>query len=425
MSIQNFIPEVWNAAIMQAMYETHIFAQPQVVNRNYEGEIKNQGDTVHITGIEPVSIGDYDRYMDIKFEEIDLNTRTMFIDQAKYFGLRIDDIDKWQEKSATMPSAMHEAGYAMAREVDLYLAKTLYDYVVTDNQLDAVTMTGTDFDADGQKIRNVFVDLRTRLRRNNVPEAGRWAIVTPEVYAILLKDPHFIKANERGSSSVIEGNGVVGSIYGFTIMESNNAPVDLDGGTDSTHTIIAGNNTAVSYAEALTQTEAVRFEKSFGDGVKGLHVYGAKGIRPEGLCRIDVEGLNAAPEPVSFRDTSEADLDASRFPRTLTGAAGEKPGPDEVDVDPADGVSDKVPESLAVTPKTTSVAVSGTKDLTATLTYTDGSTEDVTAVATWTSSDESKATVAVGTVTGVAAGSANITATSQEQTATAKITVTA
>lgn len=406
---------------MEALYESHIFAQPAVVNRNYEGAIRSQGDTVHITGIEPVTIDDYSRYSDITFEEIDLNTRTMYIDQAKYFALAIDDIDKWQQKGDTMGPAMKEVGYRMSLAVDLFISQKMAAGVDSGNILTPLNGAGED---PGTAVREAFVDLRTRLNRNNVPPQGRWAIVSPEIYAVLLKDEHFVKANERGTNSVVEGNGVVGSIYGFTIMESNNAP-----GSANDHVILAGNNTAFSYAEALTEVEAVRFEKSFGDGIKGLHVYGGKLIRPEGLVRLDVNDLGVPATPVTFRDDAwvEGDLDASRFPRaTSPSHTNPKLGRGEADGN-ADGTSDAYITDLRLTPRTgNSVAVSGTRQLTATATWSDGTKTNVSATSTWESSATSKATVdSDGTVTGVAAGSATITAYEGGKSDSLSVTVTA
>lgn len=82
--------------------------------------------------------------------------------------------------------------------------------------------------------------------------------------------------------------------------------------------------------------------------------------------------------------------------------------------------------SIEVSPASPSVADGATVQLTATATYGDSSTRNVTADCDWSSSNETFATVsAAGLVTGVAAGSATITADYGDLTDTAAVTVTA
>jgi uncharacterized protein YjdB len=72
--------------------------------------------------------------------------------------------------------------------------------------------------------------------------------------------------------------------------------------------------------------------------------------------------------------------------------------------------------SIAVTPNSPhSLAVGSTEQLTATGTYSDGSTADISSQVTWSSDTPATATIANdGLATGVAAGTANITATLDE-----------
>jgi outer membrane protein assembly factor BamB len=68
--------------------------------------------------------------------------------------------------------------------------------------------------------------------------------------------------------------------------------------------------------------------------------------------------------------------------------------------------------SIAVTPDNPTVTVGKTKQLTATGSYSDGSTQDLTAQVTWQSSDPAKATVSsTGLVAGQNYGSTTVTAT--------------
>ena len=76
-------------------------------------------------------------------------------------------------------------------------------------------------------IYDAFVDARTRLSKMNVPTEGRFALVSPETYALLLKDStHFVHATQLGDAVI--ASGAVGRIAGFTVFEDNT----LSAGTD-------------------------------------------------------------------------------------------------------------------------------------------------------------------------------------------------
>jgi uncharacterized protein YjdB len=82
--------------------------------------------------------------------------------------------------------------------------------------------------------------------------------------------------------------------------------------------------------------------------------------------------------------------------------------------------------SIAVTPVTPSIPINTTLQLTATGTYSDGSSSDLTAFVTWSSSTIATATVSLrGLVEGVAGGSSTITATLGSVSNSTSVTVTA
>ena len=45
---------------------------------------------------------------------------------------------------------------------------------------------------------------------------------------------------------------------------------------------------AITFADQISEVEAYRPEKRFADGVKGLHLYGAKVIYPKEMVCLDV-----------------------------------------------------------------------------------------------------------------------------------------
>ena len=139
-----------------------------------------------------------------------------------------------------------------------------------------------------------LVDLSVLLDESDVPEFGRWAVVSPAFYGVLQKDDRFVKSGAASGAATL-ANGVVGSAAGFTVLKSNNIPAAVSGTSSSNKFVLAGTSIATTLAEQIDKVEAVRLERSFGDGVKGLHVYGAKVLAdlPGRVGSADQPGLIA------------------------------------------------------------------------------------------------------------------------------------
>jgi|SRR5690554_1258395 len=277
MAIANFIPEVWSAAILSALNDRLVFAQPGVVNRNYEGDIARAGDTVHITSFGDPGVRDYQRNTDITWENLDSDQQTLVIDQEKYFAFTVDDVDRRQALPGFVEESATGASYNLAAVADQFVAGEIADGVDSANVLDA-----REIATPGQAY-STLVDLRTRLTRTNTPVDGRYVVVPPEFYAQLLSDDRFIRLDASGTTEGLR-NGQVGRAAGFDVIEANTVPEE-----DGTFTLLAGHSIATTYAEQILQTEALRLEHQFGDGIRGLHVYGAKVTRPTNVARVDVE----------------------------------------------------------------------------------------------------------------------------------------
>lgn len=263
MSIATFIPELWSARLLYALEKSHVAAN--LVNRDYEGIIRQQGDTVHINTIGAVTVNSYTKNTDINDPEIlATEDQTLVIDQSKYFNFQIDDVDAAQIAGSIMDTAMGRAAYALNDVSDAFLLGVMATGAASDN-----IITGVNLTADN--VYAYIVALRTKLDKANVPMAGRSVTVPPEVYALLLQDDRFVKASSGDTANAVLLNGEVGKCAGFTVYMSNNVPV-----SDGTFSIVASVPYATTYAEQIISTEAYRMEKRFADAVKGLHVYGAK-----------------------------------------------------------------------------------------------------------------------------------------------------
>ena len=273
MAVTTFIPELWSARLLYALEKSHVATN--LVNRNYEGVIANQGDTVHINSIGAITVKDYTKNTDIAAPDALTTTdQSLVIDQCKYFNFQVDDVDKVQAAGDLIDTAMGRAAYALADVSDAFLLKTIANGVASANKIGAkATLTALT----ASNVYENIVKMRTLLDKANVPTTGRTIVVPPEVYALLLLDDRFAKSgSDSGQNALL--NGMVGRVAGFDVFMSNNCVSGTDGGSGSTayFVITAQVASATTYAEQIIKTEGYRMESRFADGVKGLHVYGAK-----------------------------------------------------------------------------------------------------------------------------------------------------
>lgn len=269
MAFTNFIPEVWSARLLEHLDNVHVYSA--LLNRDYEGDIRAYGDTVHINQIGDIAINDYTGEDLVAPEELDSTMMELRIDQAKYFNFQVKDIDNAQSNPKVVDAAMQRASYNINDVIDNYLAGLLLAGVKSESTITAKTLTSAN-------AYDYLVDLGVLLNEHNVPMLGRWVVIPPWFHGLLLKDERFV-GNGTGYNQAILQGGWVGDAAGFRIHLSNNVPESA-----GSYSVIAGTNAAGSFAEQLVELEAYRLEKNFSDGLKGLHVYGAKVTQPDGLA---------------------------------------------------------------------------------------------------------------------------------------------
>lgn len=284
MAVTNFVPDLWSARLLVSLRKKAVAGG--LVNRDYEGEIRREGDSVKITSINDVTIGTYTAHSDITVEDIDDATRSLLIDQAKYFAVELDDIEAAQQKKggrSALDQAVDNAAYQLRDVTDAFLISTMNTAVQgTANDLGTVAIHTV-----AKNLYDSFVDLSVVLDEANVPEENRFALLKPSLYGRVLKLDEFIAAGDS-QSAASRGNGYVGEIAGLSLYKTNNMPTVTDAAATG-GAVIAGSMIATTFAEQIVSVEAARMEKRFADMVKGLHVYGAKVVRPTALATVEFD----------------------------------------------------------------------------------------------------------------------------------------
>lgn len=272
MSYQTFKPEVWAELTNRNLNKQLVFGA--LANRNYEGKIENMGSSVRVPSIGSVTVGDYTG-ADITFQEDTGAYQTININKAKYFALKMDDVDKAQAISGVIEALTDQAIYEMADVVDTELAKL---YAKCKSKVAGVI--GTD------KVSDKIIDLAVKMDEDNVPTANRWLVISPEIYGQLIKEVPTISKGENTLG--INQSYFIGSWGGFTIYKSNNVQR-----TAKKYHCMAGVSAGLTLAMQINKMEAGRFEKSFGEYVKGLQLFGCDVMETETgktklLCELEI-----------------------------------------------------------------------------------------------------------------------------------------
>jgi len=272
-----FIPTVWAARLLTALEKSLVYGQANVCNRLYQGEVREAGNTVKIASIGDVDVDDYVKDSDIA-DPVALtdSQQTLLIDQQKYFNFYVDSIDQAQQNVDVLDEAMRHAAWKLRDIADTYIAGLIDTAVTAGNKIGS---TVTPEVPTKDNAYEYLVDLGVLLDEANVPLEGRFVVVPAWYHGLLLKDDRFVNTGSRASDRAL-ANGEVGEAAGFSILKSNNVPNSA--GTQ--YKILAGHRIATAYVEQVVDIKTYQPEKRFGDAVKGLHVYGAKVVRPTALA---------------------------------------------------------------------------------------------------------------------------------------------
>lgn len=285
MATDKFIPQIWSARILDVLDKNLVYAR--LFNQDYEGEITQAGDTVKIGMIGDVTVKDYTKNTDIAApDDVDVTEQTLTIDQSKYFNIAVDDVDAVQSAVNLLNEATDRAGFAFLDVCDQFLAKTLATAATATSGLGT---KATPITITADNAYETVVKMKTALDKANLPKAGRICVVPPEFEGFMLMDSRFVAVGTAASNDRLE-QGTVYRAAGFEIAVSNNAPSAADGGSGSTtvYNVLASAPTQGTFAQQILKTEAYRPEKRFADAVKGLHVYGAKVLRPQVVANATV-----------------------------------------------------------------------------------------------------------------------------------------
>ncbi len=290
-----FLPKVYSKQVLNFFRKASV--AEAITNTDYAGEIAAFGDTVRIIKEPVISVDQYERGGTVTKTALTDQEVTLIVDIANAFKFIVDDIETNMSHVNFRDVATSSAAYALRDAFDTGVIAKMFAGVSasspnhilgSDNATDlaAGTFDGTgNLDIGYASGEHDPIDVLSHMARlldeQNVPEEGRWFLANPQFYEQLVQTSSKLMSVDFNAGQGSIRNGLVssGKLRGFDMYKSNNIAAT----SNAAGKCIAGHMSSTCTAQTITSTEVIRDPDSFGDIVRGLHVYGAKVLRPEAL----------------------------------------------------------------------------------------------------------------------------------------------
>ena len=332
----NFSPVIYSKQVQLTFRKSSVVEA--ITNNDYFGEIANYGDSVKIIKEPEISVSSYKRGTTIAAQDLQDDDFTLVVDQGNYFAFKVDDIEAAHSHVNWQSLSTDRAGYKLRDQYDQDVLGYMSGYeqsalgAVADTARTAASGTKANSSAGSDELlaanklyRESFTNLTSASTGGSIPLAprlpgatsmptdtvsplmviarmarkldqqfvdttGRWIVIDP-LFAEMLKDEDSRLLNSDFGGSGLQNGLVLSNLHGFKVYVSNNLPSIGDGAetagtteqSDDFGIIVAGHMSAIATAEQITKTEAYRDPDSFADIVRGMHLYGRKILRPEGI----------------------------------------------------------------------------------------------------------------------------------------------
>ncbi len=320
-SSSQYIPAVYSALLVKKFYPQTLFGQ--ISQTDYEGDIKEMGDTVYIRTRPVIETFRYKKGMVLPVQNPESPYITLKIDQGEGFSFAIDRVDEFQSDIKLMNEWADDAAAQMKQVMDMnvlvslcaagaaaggkakttvtgYVADSIdyAGYTIADGALVAggetakgTTLTAGTTAGSTMGLSDAAVSCATSaniikqilwygrlLDENNAPEAGRF-VVLPFWAMQTLKDigSQFAQVYATGQDKSPLMSGKIPGIDRFEVYGSNNLPGSTQAVDSSS--ILFGCKYATTFATQITESRVIDNPFAFGKMMQGLQVYGSNVVK--------------------------------------------------------------------------------------------------------------------------------------------------
>tara|TARA_S200002703_G_scaffold63861_1_gene55318 strand:- start:9660 stop:10649 length:990 start_codon:yes stop_codon:yes gene_type:complete len=290
-----FLPAIYSKTVLNFFRKSSV--AEAITNTDYSGEIAAYGDSVRIIKEPEITVYQYERGADVTATKLTDQEVNLVVDTANAFKFIVDDIETNMSHVNFREVAASSAAYSLRDAFDQGVIASMFAGVsaASPNHIlgsdSATDLASGTFDGTGNldigfgtnehDPIDVLSHMARLLDEANVPEEGRWFLANPEFYEQLVQSNSKLLSVDYNAGQGSIRNGLVssGKLRGFDMYKTNN----IAAATNAAGKCLAGHMSSTCTAQTIVNTEVIRDPDSFGDIVRGLHVYGAKVLRADAL----------------------------------------------------------------------------------------------------------------------------------------------
>lgn len=291
-NIKAFVPEIYSQKLALAEKKMTNFLN-NMCNRDWEGEIKQFGDTVRIAVPDPENIVIGDGVI-ADTSSIQPIQKVMTINKSKNFAFKLNDIEKAQSQFDIIEGSSATAMQKMQDEISLEIMQDVFD----NDDVEEYGTSGAAIEIDADTAYDFAVDLRIKLTekgvlnsegfytyKGNAEQAKQLSpilTVAPKIYGEFLKSRVLTHPTVAGDDILKSGERK--QIAGFEIVTDTKI-TEVTGAGDTAIPYIAGTKMGITFANQFNVMETLRDLDSFADIVRGLELYGYLIVQPNSLIK--------------------------------------------------------------------------------------------------------------------------------------------
>jgi len=248
------IAQVWANESLRLLKNTMVLGS--IVHRDFENEIKEQGDTVNASRPNDFKAKRKVTGNNIVVQDASVTKVPVVLDQHLHTSFKLGDKEQSLSFKSLVKTHLAPAMNSITQGVDDILAAQVYEFLPN-----VVGRFGT------AASRTLMTSINKKFNQNKAPRDGRFLVVGPNSEEQFLNDPALIDANRTGDAGTALREASLGKVLNTWITQAQSTPEIIADGNEQ----IGAINNVAGYAigdSVLTVDNFVGVDVAVGSWVR-------------------------------------------------------------------------------------------------------------------------------------------------------------